>query len=194
MRSTTRRCRRRATSRPSSQPFATARRASATSTWCARSRCSRGSGVGMAAETVHHPLFARMYQRVAAAAMEKGEAEFRREMLAGLTGSVIEVGAGHGLNFSLYPASVPEVLAVEPEAVLRRGAEEAARTAAVAVRVVDGVASRLPADDATFDGVVASLVLCSVPDQGVALSEMFRVLRPGGELRFYEHVVADTVG
>jgi ubiquinone/menaquinone biosynthesis C-methylase UbiE len=124
--------------------------------------------------------------------MQKGEAEFRREMLAGLAGRVIEVGAGHGLNFPLYPSTVSEVVAVEPEAVLRRGAENAAKTAPVPVRVVDGVAGRLPADAATFDAAVASLVLCSVSDQAAALGEMYRVLRPGGELRFYEHVVAET--
>jgi ubiquinone/menaquinone biosynthesis C-methylase UbiE len=144
------------------------------------------------ADTVHHPFFARMYQRFAATAMQKGEAQFRREMLAGLTGTVIEVGAGHGLNFPLYPITVTEVLAVEPEAVLRRGAEKAAKNASVPMRVVDGVANRLPAEDAAFDAAVASLVLCSVPDQRAALAEMFRVVRPGGELRFYEHVLAQS--
>jgi len=139
---------------------------------------------------VHHPVFARIYQRFAAAAMEKGERDHRVEMLAGLTGRVIEVGAGHGLNFALYPETVTEVVAVEPEAVLRRGAEQQAQEAPVPVRVVDGLADALPAEDASFDAGVASLVLCSVPDQRSALAELYRVIRPGGELRFYEHVVA----
>ena len=145
-----------------------------------------------ASTEVHHPIFARFYQRFAAAAMEKGERDHRSEMLAGLTGRVIEVGAGPGLNFDLYPESVTEVLAVEPEAILRRGAEQAAGRAPVPVRVVDGVADALPAEDASFDAGVASLVLCSVPDQAAALAELHRVIRPGGELRFYEHVLAHS--
>ncbi len=106
-------------------------------------------------------------------------------------GKVIEVGAGSGLNFAHYPASVTEVVAVEPEPYLRARASEAARMARLMVRVVDGTADRLPAGDGAFDAVVASLVLCSVPDQAAALAECLRVLRPGGELRFYEHVLAD---
>jgi ubiquinone/menaquinone biosynthesis C-methylase UbiE len=79
-------------------------------------------------------------------------------------------------------------VAVEPESYLRAVAEEAARTAAVPVRVVDGIADALPNGDGVFDAGVASLVLCSVPAQRTALGELFRVIRPGGELRFYEHV------
>jgi SAM-dependent methyltransferase len=139
---------------------------------------------------VRHPVFARWYMRFAAAAMAKGEAEFRREMLEGVEGRVIEVGAGHGLNFPLYPPTVTEVVAVEPEAVLREAAERAAAKASVPVMVIDGVADALPVEDGSFDVGVASLVLCSVPDQGAALSELHRVLRPDGELRFYEHVIA----
>jgi SAM-dependent methyltransferase len=141
-------------------------------------------------DKVHHPLFARFYQRFAAAAMEKGEAELRRELLEGVAGRVIEVGAGHGLNFPLYPPTVTEVVAVEPESILRRAAERAALNAPVPVTVIDGVADALPFEDASFDVGVASLVLCSVPDQRSALSELHRVIRPDGELRFYEHVVA----
>ncbi len=103
---------------------------------------------------------------------------------------MIEVGAGNGLNFSLYPEAVEKVLAVEPEPLLRKAAVEEARSASVEIEVVDGVASALPAEDASQDAAIASLVLCSVPDQAKALAEMRRVLKPGGELRFYEHVVA----
>jgi len=116
----------------------------------------------------------------------------RQEALEGLGGRVIEVGAGHGLNFRHYPASVTEVLAVEPEPYLRRRAVEAAEEAPTRVTVVDATADALPAAAGEFDAAVASLVLCTVPDQGRALDEMRRVLRPGGELRFLEHVVADT--
>jgi len=137
---------------------------------------------------VHHPIFARMYRRMAAEFENKGASEHRDELLAGLSGRVIEVGAGTGLNFAHYPPMVTEVLAVEPEPYLRAAAEEAAQKAAVAVRVVDGTADELPVQDGDFDGGVASLVLCSVPSQARALGELFRVIRPGGELRFYEHV------
>jgi ubiquinone/menaquinone biosynthesis C-methylase UbiE len=141
--------------------------------------------------TVRHPIFARWYQFVAAGAEKRGVAQHRRELLSGLSGRVIEVGAGHGLNFGHYPPSVTEVVAVEPEAVLRRAAEEAAKTASVPVQVVDGVADALPVESESFDAAVASLVLCSVPHQKAALSEIHRVIRPGGELRFYEHVISE---
>lgn len=135
------------------------------------------------------PRFARMYMKAAARAERRGADEHRRRLLDGLRGRVVEVGAGHGLNFAHYPSEVTEVIAVEPEATLRAGADRAAATAAVPVRVISGLAERLPVEDAAADAVVASLVLCSVPDQADALAEVRRVLRPGGELRFYEHVV-----
>ena len=141
-------------------------------------------------ERVHHPLFARMYQRVAAAAEQAGAAEHRIRLLAGLTGTVVEVGAGNGMNFSHYPTTVTEVIAVEPEPFLRSHAEQAARDASVPIRVVDGNAARLPLGDASVDAGVASLVLCSVKDQSAALAELSRVIKPGGQLRFYEHVAA----
>jgi ubiquinone/menaquinone biosynthesis C-methylase UbiE len=134
---------------------------------------------------VRHPIFARLYARMSPRVDAKGGAEHRRELLAGLAGRVLELGAGNGLNFPYYPASVTEVVAVEPEAYLRERAREAATPA---ITVVDGVADRLPFADESFDAAVASLVLCSVPDQASALAELWRVLRPGGELRFYEHV------
>jgi len=139
---------------------------------------------------VRHPVFARVYARVGHL-MDAEIGDHRRRLLAGLTGRVIEVGAGNGLNFPHYPATVTEVLAVEPEPYLRRLALAAARQARVPIRVVDGTAEALPAPDATLDAVVASLVLCTVADPVRALAEARRVLRPGGTLRFYEHVRAD---
>src|SRR6184192_3710117 len=112
-------------------------------------------------------------------------------MLEGLAGRVLEVGAGNGLNFVHYPDTVTEVVAIEPEPFLRARAEEAANLTTVPIRVVDGVAGRLPVDDQSMDAAVASLVLCSVPDQAAALAELRRVIRPGGQLRFYEHVHSD---
>jgi ubiquinone/menaquinone biosynthesis C-methylase UbiE len=143
-----------------------------------------------ATERVNHPLFARLYMRMTSGRKAHGEDEHRRKLLAGLTGRVIEVGAGNGLNFALYPETVQEVVAVEPEPSLRKAAVAAATEAAVPVEVVDGVAGALPAEDESFDAAVASLVLCSVTDQQRALAELRRVVRAGGELRFYEHVIA----
>jgi ubiquinone/menaquinone biosynthesis C-methylase UbiE len=143
---------------------------------------------------VHHPLFARLFDRMAAKTEEQGAAEHRERLLAGLGGRVIEVGAGNGLNFSHYPGTVAEVVAVEPEDYLRAKAERVAEDAPVAIRVVDGLADDLPAEDASFDAAVASLVLCSVPDPAAALAELRRVLRPGAELRFYEHVLSGEPG
>jgi ubiquinone/menaquinone biosynthesis C-methylase UbiE len=141
------------------------------------------------ATDVPHPRFARFYMRVAKTAEERGATEHRRRLLAGLRGRVVEVGAGHGLNFAHYPPGVTEVVAIEPEPTLRARAAEAAGSAPVPVRVLAAVADHLPLDDESVDAAVASLVLCSVPDQARALGELRRVLRPGSELRFYEHVI-----
>jgi ubiquinone/menaquinone biosynthesis C-methylase UbiE len=130
-----------------------------------------------------------MYMRNSDTAERRGGAEHRRLMLAGLRGTVVEVGAGSGLNFSHYPPTVTEVIAVEPEPTLRTAAARAAARAAIPIRVIAGVAEALPLEDGSMDAAVASLVLCSVPDQRQALGEIDRVLRPGGELRFYEHVI-----
>jgi ubiquinone/menaquinone biosynthesis C-methylase UbiE len=146
------------------------------------------------AEQVHHPIFARVYERLGGKEEESGEADHRRELLAGASGRVIETGAGNGLNFPHYPETVTSVLAVEPEDYLRERAIEAADEAPVPVEVVDGLADELPAEDESFDVGVASLVLCSVPDQSKALGELKRVIRPGGELRFYEHVISENRG
>lgn len=146
------------------------------------------------ADVTAHPVFARFYSRLAPAADKAGGATHRDELLAGLAGRVIEVGAGSGLCFSHYPEMVIEVLAVEPEPHLRQLAEGAAVGSPVPIRVIDGRADHLPADGSSFDAAVVSLVLCSVPDQGAALAELHRVLRPGGQLRFYEHVRSDDPG
>jgi SAM-dependent methyltransferase len=124
--------------------------------------------------------------------MEAEVADHRSKLLAGLTGLVIEVGAGNGLNFPHYPATVTEVLAVEPEPYLRRLTLTAARQAPAPIRVVGGTAETLPTHDTSFDTAVASLVLCTVADLAGALAEIRRVLRPGGTLRFYKHVRADA--
>jgi SAM-dependent methyltransferase len=138
-----------------------------------------------------HPLFARLYERASRDADAAGAADHRRRLLDGVHGRVLEVGAGNGRNFRHYPTAVTEVLAVEPEPRLRASAVREAARVTASVRVEPGQADALPAEDASCDAAVASLVLCSVPDQARALAELRRILRPGGELRFYEHVVAE---
>jgi ubiquinone/menaquinone biosynthesis C-methylase UbiE len=143
------------------------------------------------AAAVDHPLFARLAAFMAA---REGpvEEDRRRDTLAGLSGRVIEIGSGSGPNFSHYPEAVTELIAVEPEAHLRAKAVEAARRSGRPIRMIDAVADRLPFEDGAFDAAVAVLVLCSVPSQPSALAELHRVVRPGGELRFYEHVVGTS--
>lgn len=142
---------------------------------------------------VRHPLFARLNALMAR--REPAEVrDHRRELLSGLSGRVLELGAGTGVNFQLYPPSVTEVVAVEPEPYLRAKAEAAAGAAPVPVTVLDGVADRLPVADGSCDAAVACLVLCSVSDQSVALAELHRAIRPGGELRFFEHVLSHKAG
>ena len=135
-----------------------------------------------------HPLFARFMARRAIRDERLGQAELRDEQLAGLAGLAIEAGAGSGVSFAHYPATVTELIAVEPSEYLRGQAREAAARAGISVRVVDGTAERLPAADGSVDAVVVSGVLCSVTDPAGVLAEFRRVLRPGGQLRFYEHV------
>lgn len=139
---------------------------------------------------VRHPVFARLYARVSVGMEAAGVVEHRRSLLAGASGRAVEVGAGNGLNFAHYPTTVTEVVAIEPEPYLRALAATAAADAPVHVRIEDAVADALPLADDSVDVAVCSLVLCSVPDQGRALAEIRRVLRPGGELRLFEHVRA----
>lgn len=140
---------------------------------------------------LQHPRFARAYARAVEGMNRGGVTEHRRDLLSSLYGRVVEIGAGAGSAFALYPATVTEVLAVEPDDYLRALAANRAVSAPVPVIVVAGAAEAVPAADASADAVVTSLVLCSVVEQSAALAEARRVLRPGGVLAFYEHVRSD---
>jgi SAM-dependent methyltransferase len=138
-------------------------------------------------------IFAMVY-RVLAASEEACGREWRSELLSGLSGTVVEVGAGTGLNLAHYPAAVERLVLTEPDPHMRARLQhrlydehtDLARRA----ELVDATADRLPLADGEADAVVSTLVLCSVPDQRAALAEIRRVLRPGGTLTFMEHVLA----
>ncbi|ORW08977.1 class I SAM-dependent methyltransferase [Mycobacterium kyorinense] len=141
------------------------------------------------ATTVDNPFFARIWPTIAAHETEQIRA-LRRENLAGLSGRVLEVGAGVGTNFAFYPETVEQVVAVEPEPRLAERARLAAADAPVPVQVTDATVEDFPADE-PFDAVVCSLVLCSVGDPDSVLRQLHSRLRPGGQLRYLEHVASD---
>lgn len=141
----------------------------------------------MSTETVSHPLFARIYAHISGR-MERELGRYRDELVGDLPEKVLEIGSGDGMNFAHYGEATEEVVALEPEPYLREKASPRAAAAAVPITVVDGTAGDLPFGDDEFDAVVVCLVLCSINDPGSALSEFKRVLKPGGSLRFFEHV------
>jgi SAM-dependent methyltransferase len=114
--------------------------------------------------------------------------ETRRRLLTGLSGDVLEIGAGTGANFAHYPPEA-RVVATEPDPhMLTRAQATLAQLGARNIDVRVAPAEHLPFADASFDAAATTLVLCSVGDAGQSLAELRRVLRPGGELRFMEHV------
>jgi SAM-dependent methyltransferase len=144
------------------------------------------------ADTIDNPFFVRVWTTLSAHEPESIR-RLRRENLAGLTGRVLEVGAGTGTNFEFYPATVTEVVAVEPEQRLAVLARQAADKAPIPVTVSTDTVERYLGNSEPFDAVVASLVLCSVQDPDSVLRQLFSTLRPGGELRYLEHVASTGV-
>lgn len=136
--------------------------------------------------------FSAAYDRGFKGAEEAGLREMRRELLAQARGRVLELGAGTGLNLDLYPSSLESLTMVEPDPhmtkQLRQKLAEAGKSAEVSV--VEAPGEDLPFADGTFDTVVVTLVLCTVPDQAATLAEIRRVLAPEGQLLFLEHVRA----
>lgn len=140
--------------------------------------------------TLRTRLFAMVYDRQTAIAERAGLATMRAALLGGARGQVLEIGGGTGANLSYYGRFVDSLTVTEPEPAMLRRLERKVYQQAFAARVVAAPADRLPFDDASFDTVVSTLVLCGVPDQLQALRELRRVLRTGGELLFLEHVRA----
>jgi len=130
---------------------------------------------------------AELYDEVMSRGEAAGMATWRRELVQGLSGQVLEVGAGTGLMFPHYPEAL-EVTALEPDETFLALARPRAAAARARVSLVPGTVESLPFDAGRFDAIVVSLVLCSVPSVSRALREIARVLRPGGEVRLIEHV------
>ena len=117
-------------------------------------------------------------------------ARWRRQAAEGLTGTVLELGFGSGLNVGLYPEGVTEVLAVEPSLLARQRAAARVAASAVPVRHVGLDGQQVPLDDASADSALCTFTLCTIPDVDAALAEVRRIVRPGGTFHFLEHGLA----
>jgi ubiquinone/menaquinone biosynthesis C-methylase UbiE len=136
-------------------------------------------------------LFAAMYDRCSRSSEEAGLREMRQRLLGEASGDVLEIGGGTGSNLAHYDVGLTSLVVTEPEPAMLRRLRRKALEQAPAARVVEAPAEQLPFEDASFDTVVSTLVLCGVDDQARALGEVRRVLRPGGRLLFIEHVRSD---
>jgi ubiquinone/menaquinone biosynthesis C-methylase UbiE len=115
---------------------------------------------------------------------------YRRRVIGAADGRVLEIGIGSGLNLPFYGAKVREIFGLEPSPRLAAMAERASRKTGRAVNLVEGSAEAIPMDSGSFDTVVTTWTLCSIPEAVKALGEMRRVLKPGGQLLFVEHGLA----
>ena len=136
-----------------------------------------------------HPVFAALYDRLSGAAERAWMGGRRARLLAGARGAVLEIGGGTGANLPHY-RGVERVVISEPDPYMRERLRPKLGDARVPVEISEAGAETLPFPDGSFDTVVSTLVLCTVPDQGAAIEEIRRVLRPGGRLLFIEHVRA----
>jgi ubiquinone/menaquinone biosynthesis C-methylase UbiE len=135
--------------------------------------------------------FSALYDRAFEASEEAGLREMRRELLTGARGRVLELGAGTGLNLELYPhEGLGRLTLTEPDPHMFKQLRERAGKVCAGADLVEAGAEDLPFEDDSFDTAVVTLVLCTVPDQPAALREISRVLAPGGQLLFLEHVRA----
>jgi ubiquinone/menaquinone biosynthesis C-methylase UbiE len=141
--------------------------------------------------TLRARFFALTYDRQMARTERAGLADFRARLLAGAAGRVLEIGGGTGASLPCYGPSVEELTITEPQPAMLRRLERRARQEAPAAQVLRAPAEDLPFEDGTFDVAVSTLVLCGVDDQPRALRELRRVLRPGGQFLFLEHLRSD---
>ncbi|MFN8042022.1 MAG: class I SAM-dependent methyltransferase [Mycobacterium sp.] len=140
--------------------------------------------------SLYSHVFARVYDPFLALGERSGMRDLRRETLAAARGRVLEIGAGTGLNLKLYPGAVTAITLAEPDAPMAARLRRRVSGASHPVEVVQAPAEQLPFADGSFDTVVSTLVLCTVADMAASLREIGRVLAPGGQLLFVEHVRA----
>jgi ubiquinone/menaquinone biosynthesis C-methylase UbiE len=140
---------------------------------------------------IRRRLFAAFYDRVSKGSEEAGLREERRQLLAAAEGATLELGAGTGLNLEHYPEAVTRLVLAEPDEHMRRRLARRVAEVSPSSEIVAAGAEGLPFPDGSFDTVVVTFVLCSVPQQEAALAEVTRVLKPGGRLLFLEHVRSD---
>jgi len=138
--------------------------------------------------------FSAFYDRAMKATEEAGMREIRRKALSGARGRTIDVGAGTGINIDLYPDGLAELVLAEPDEHMLRHLRPKLPVEGGRIELIQAPADRLPFPDDTFDTAVFTLVLCTVPDPAAALREAARVLRPGGQLIFVEHVRSQSPG
>ncbi|HEX4752101.1 MAG TPA: class I SAM-dependent methyltransferase [Solirubrobacterales bacterium] len=152
--------------------------------------------MGKAYDATWGRLFARFYDRALKETEENGLGAMRAALLADASGRVVEIGAGTGVNLDLYGPEVEDLTLVEPDPHMGARLRERLEAADVSVprRLVAAPAEAIPFAEDTFDTAVATLVLCTVPDPAAAISELARVLKPGGRLLFIEHVRSDDPG
>jgi ubiquinone/menaquinone biosynthesis C-methylase UbiE len=134
-----------------------------------------------------HKWFAAIYDKMLASQEKRYLGALRAEMLKDLKGEILEIGAGTGANFQYYPEGL-HVAAIEPDPYMMERARRRAGELPANIELHQTAAETLPFQDGSFDYVIDTLVLCSVRDPRKVLSEIKRVLKPGGELRVYEHV------
>ena len=136
-------------------------------------------------------VFAAMYDRMVGKTERAGLGEHRRALLASAAGDVLEIGGGTGANLDYYGDGVRTLTVVEPEKPMLKRLQRHIEQRAPQAKALRAPAEDLPFNDASFDVVVSTLVLCTVDDVPRALRELRRVLRPGGRLLFIEHVRSD---
>jgi len=136
-------------------------------------------------------VFAAMYDRMLGKTERAGLGEHRRALLAGAAGDVLEIGGGTGANLQYYGDTVRSLTIVEPEKPMLRRLEQHIEQSGRQAKALRAPAEDLPFNDASFDAIVSTLVLCTVDDVPRALRELHRLLRPGGKLLFIEHVRSD---
>jgi ubiquinone/menaquinone biosynthesis C-methylase UbiE len=143
-------------------------------------------------DAIWGPVFAVVYDIVLIPTELGGTAKIRRDVLAPAAGRVIEVGAGTGLNIARYPSAVTELIVTEPDPSMAKRLRRKVRAARGDGRhppeVIEAPGERLPFDDASFDAAAFTMVLCTAPDPDAVLTEIARVLKPGGRVFFFEHV------